>query len=157
MTICLRWTFALPSTSLTWLKKKQVLSRFSVLQATKSWAGCAKRGYCTRTIQIVNLSLIRSERISSRYSRSGKKDKQVKQYDNVTSSQSEEGLHHLNTSKMFNSVHTTIYYTLVMFRVNERKEIRRAGNVASMWRTASLNLACLPMSGNVRQCVHVPF
>ena len=45
---------------------------------------------------------------------SGKKDKKVKQHDYVTSSQSDEGLHHHNTSKMFNSVRTTVYYTLVV-------------------------------------------
>ena len=42
------------------------------------------------------------------------KDKQVKHYDYATSSQSDEGLHHLNTSKMFNSVRTTLYCTLVV-------------------------------------------
>jgi len=45
---------------------------------------------------------------------SGKKDKQVKQYDYVTSSQSDEGLHHHNTSKTFNFVRTTVYYTIVV-------------------------------------------
>ena len=42
------------------------------------------------------------------------KDKQVKQHDYVTSSQSDEGLHQHNTSKMFNSVCNTVYYTLVV-------------------------------------------
>ena len=41
-------------------------------------------------------------------------DKQVKQHDYVTSSQSDEGLYHHNTGKMFNSVRTTAYYTLVV-------------------------------------------
>ena len=43
----------------------------------------------------------------------GKEDKQVKQHDYVTSSQSDEGPNHHNTSKMFNSVRSTVYYTLV--------------------------------------------
>ena len=52
-------------------------------------------------------------------------DKQVKQHDYVTSSRSDEGLHHLNTSKTFNSVRTTVHYTLViMLRVKERKGLR---------------------------------
>ena len=45
------------------------------------------------------------------YRRSGKEDKQVNQNDYVTSSQSDEGLHHHNTCKMFNIAHTTVYYT----------------------------------------------
>ena len=45
---------------------------------------------------------------------SGKEDKRVKQHDYATSSQSDQGLHHHNTSKTFNFVRTTIYYTLVM-------------------------------------------
>ena len=61
--------------------------------------------------------------------RGGKEDKQVKQHDYVTSSQSDEGLHHHNTSKMF--VHITVYCTLVVFRVNRRKETRRGGNGAN--------------------------
>ena len=43
-----------------------------------------------------------------------RKDKQFKQHDYVTSSQSDEGLHHHNTSKMLKSVRTTVYYTLVV-------------------------------------------
>ena len=58
--------------------------------------------------------LSRSEWTSSPHRRSGKEDKQVKQHDYVTSSQSDQHLHYLNTSKMFNSVHTTVYYTLVV-------------------------------------------
>ena len=58
-------------------------------------------------------SLSSSECTSSPH-RSGKKDKQVKQHDYVTSPQSDEGLHHHNTSKMFNFVRTTVYYTLVV-------------------------------------------
>ena len=58
--------------------------------------------------------LSRSESTSSPHTRSGKKDKQVKQHDYVTSSQSDQGLHHLNTKKMFNSVRTTVYYTPVV-------------------------------------------
>ena len=42
------------------------------------------------------------------------KDKQFKHHDYVTSSQSDQGLHHHNTSKMFNCVRTTVYYTLVV-------------------------------------------
>ena len=57
--------------------------------------------------------LSRSESTSSPH-RSEKKDKQVKQHDYVTSSQSDQGLHYLYTSKMFNSVRTTVYYTLVV-------------------------------------------
>ena len=44
----------------------------------------------------------------------GKKYKQAKQHGYVTSSQSDQRLHYLNTSKMFNSVRTTVYYTLVV-------------------------------------------
>ena len=58
--------------------------------------------------------LSRSESTSSPHRKSGKEDKQVKQHDNVTSSQSDQRLHYLNTSKMFNSVRTTVYYTLVV-------------------------------------------
>ena len=46
----------------------------------------------------------------------------VKQYDYVTSSQSDEGLHHLNTSKMFNSARTTVYYTLVVCYAQSKRE-----------------------------------
>ena len=42
------------------------------------------------------------------------KDKKVKQHDYVTSSQSDQDLHHHKTSKLFNSVRSTIYYTLVV-------------------------------------------
>ena len=56
----------------------------------------------------------RSESTSSPHRRSGKKHKQVKQHDYVTLSHSDQGIHHLNTSKMFNSVRTTVYYTLVV-------------------------------------------
>ena len=52
-----------------------------------------------------------SECTRSPHRRGGKEDKQVKQHDYVTSSQSDEGLHHHNTSKMF--VRITVYYTLV--------------------------------------------
>ena len=38
----------------------------------------------------------------------------MKQHDYVISSHSDEGLHHHNTSEMFNSVHTIVYYTLVV-------------------------------------------
>ena len=63
----------------------------------------------------------------------GKKDKQVKQYDYVTSSRSHEGLHHHNTSKMFNFVRTIVYYTLVVCyhaqskqeKENKRREGKR--------------------------------
>ena len=54
---------------------------------------------------------------------SEKKDKQVKQDDYETSSQSDEGLYHHNTNKMFNSVHTTVYYTLVVcYHVQSKRE-----------------------------------
>ena len=52
-----------------------------------------------------------SECTSSPHRRGGKEEKQVKQHDYVTSSQSDEALHHHNTSKMF--VRITVYYTLV--------------------------------------------
>ena len=55
---------------------------------------------------------------------------EVKQHDYVTSSQSDEGLHYLNTSKMFNSVvplFITHQLCVIMFRVNDRGEIRRGG------------------------------
>ena len=55
-----------------------------------------------------------SECTSSPHRRPGKKDKQVKQHDYVISSQSDEGLHQLNTRKMLNSVCTTVYYTPVV-------------------------------------------
>ena len=45
-----------------------------------------------------------------------------KHQDYITSSQSDEGLHHLNTSKMFNSVHTTVYYTLVVCYHGQNKQ-----------------------------------
>jgi len=50
-----------------------------------------------------------------------RKEKQVKQYDYVTSSQS-DGLHHLNTSKMFSCVLTTVYYTLVVCYHSQSKQ-----------------------------------
>jgi len=60
-----------------------------------------------------------------------RKDKQVKQHDYVTSSQSDQGLHQ-NTSKMFNSVRTTVYYTLVVYyhaqSKGEKGNKRREGN-----------------------------
>ena len=72
-------------------------------------------GQCVHLpFQLSTYGLSRSESTSSPHKRSGKKDKQAKQHDYVTSSQSDEGLHHLNTSKMFNSVRTTVYYTLVV-------------------------------------------
>ena len=57
-----------------------------------------------------------------------KEDKQVKQHDYVTSSQSDEGLNYHKSIKMFNFVRTTVYYTLLcvnMLRVYETKEIRK--------------------------------
>ena len=51
------------------------------------------------------------------------KDKQVKHYDYATSSQSDEGLHHLNTSKMFNCVRTTVYYApVVCYHAQSKRE-----------------------------------
>ena len=41
-------------------------------------------------------------------------DKQVKQQDYVTNSQSVQVLHYFNTSRMFNSVCTTVHYTLLV-------------------------------------------
>ena len=71
-------------------------------------------GQCVHLpFQLSTYRLSRSESTSSPHRRSGKKDKQVKQHDYVTSSQSDQGLHQ-NTSKMFNSVRTTVYYTLVV-------------------------------------------
>ena len=43
-----------------------------------------------------------------------RKINKVKQHDYVTSSQSDEGLHHHNTNEMFNFLRTTVYYTLVV-------------------------------------------
>ena len=57
-------------------------------------------------------SLIRSECTSSSHRRGGKEDKQVKQHDYVTSSQSDKDQHHHNTSKM--SVRITVDYILVV-------------------------------------------
>ena len=69
---------------------------------------------CTCTILESTHLLSRSECTSSPHRRSGKEDKQVKQRDYVTSSQSDEGPHHHNTPEMFNFVRTSIYYTLVV-------------------------------------------
>ena len=92
-------------------------------------------GQCvyTSTILIVNLPA-ECESISSPH-RSGKKDKQVKQHDYITSSQSDKGLHHHNTSKMFNSVCTTIYYTQVVryhAQSKQEKGNKKSRKVASM-------------------------
>ena len=70
--------------------------------------------------------LSRSESTSSSHRRSGKKDKQVKQHDYVTSLQSDQGLHHQNLCKIFNSVRTTVYYTLVVYYHAQSK--REKGN-----------------------------
>ena len=67
-----------------------------------------------------------SEWTSSPHKRSGKEDKQVKQHDYITSSQSDQGLPYLNTSKMFNSVCTTVYYTLIV--CYHAQSIRDKGN-----------------------------
>ena len=112
---------------------------------------------CTCTILIVNLPPGRSECTSLPHRRGGKKDKQVKQHDYVTSSQSDEGLHHHNTSKMFNFVCTTVYYTLVVCyhaqskRKKGNKKRREGSYLRDMCMTSLLNLACLLMSGNVGQ------
>ena len=67
-----------------------------------------------------------------RIGHAGKKDKQVKQHDYINSSQSVQGLHHLNTSKMFNSVRTAVYYTLVVCyhaqSIGEKGNKRREGS-----------------------------
>ena len=66
-----------------------------------------------------------------------KEEKQVKQHDYVTSSQSHEGLHHQNTSKMFNFAHTTVYYTLlVCYHAQskwEKGNKRREGSYLLEW------------------------
>ena len=53
-----------------------------------------------------------SECTSSPHRRGEKEDKQVKQHDHVTSTQSDEGLYHHNTFKV--SPRITIYYTLLL-------------------------------------------
>ena len=73
--------------------------------------------------QLSTYSLNRSESTSSTHRRSGKEDKQVKQHDYATSSLSDQGLHHHNTSKMFNSVRTTVYYTpVVCYHAQSKRE-----------------------------------
>ena len=54
--------------------------------------------------------------------RSGKEDKQVKQHDYVTSSQSDEGLHHLNSTKMSNFARTSVYYRLAVCYAQSKRE-----------------------------------
>ena len=58
---------------------------------------------------------------------------------------------------MFNSVRITVNYKLVVCYHDQRNERKERGKVDNMRPTASLNLACHPMTGNVGQCVHVPF
>ena len=79
-----------------------------------------------------------SECTSSPHRGSGKEDKQVKQHDYTTSSQSDEGLHHHNTSKMFNFVRTIVYYTLVLCSHAQSKwekgnKRRREGSYLHGW------------------------
>ena len=88
----------------------------------------------------------------------------MKQHDYVTSTQSDQGLHHLNTSKMFNSVRTTVYYTLVVCYHAQSKwekgnKKRREGSYLHEWHVSNFltKFVYLPKSGNVGQCVHVPF
>ena len=68
----------------------------------------------------------------------GQEDKQVKQHDYVTSSQSDEGLHYQNTSKIFNFECTTVYYTLVVCYHSQSKwekgnKKRREGGYLHEW------------------------
>ena len=55
----------------------------------------------------------------------------------VSSSQSDEGLHHHNISKVFNSVRTTVYYTLaVCYHAQskwEKGNKRREGSYILKW------------------------
>ena len=75
--------------------------------------------------------------IESQERKSGKEDKQVKQHNYVTSSLSDEGLNHHNTSKMFNFVCTTVYYTPVVCNHAQSKwekgNKRREGSYILEW------------------------
>ena len=75
----------------------------------------------------------------------------------VTWSQSDEGLHHHNTSKMFNFVCTSVYDILVLCSHAQskwekgNKRMKAAIYMGGMWQTSLLNFACLPTSENVGQ------
>ena len=68
---------------------------------------------------------------------------------------------HYNTSKMF--VRITVYALVVCYHAQRKWEKgnmkRREGSYLHEWHVMNflLNLACLPLSGNVGQCVHVSF
>ena len=93
-------------------------------------------GKCAHVpFRLSTYQLSRSESTSSPHRRSGKKDKQFKQHDYVTSTQSDQGQHHLNTSIMFNSVRTTVYFTqVVCYRAESKGE---KGN-KKRWKVATM-------------------
>ena len=72
-----------------------------------------------------------------------------KSKDYVTSSLSDQGLHHHNTSKMFNYIPTTVYYTLVVCchaqrNGEKRNKKRREGSYLHEWHlTNCLSKPCM--------------
>ena len=63
--------------------------------------------------------------------REERKINELNNIDYVTSSQSDEGLHDHNTSKMFVRTYHCLLYPNCVLRINGRTVIRRGGKVAN--------------------------